>query len=114
MAVNTDFTPCEGGGGGPSGGGAFPVDVAHLNHYYIKTLEEFKNKKARTDVFFPKKPQLDYTLECTNENLYSVPLEDFDKTRCRKMYEGLVAACNEVFDDSAARVYVAAHGKYLQ
>ena len=111
MAVNTDFTPWGGGG---RGGGAFPVDVAHLNHYYIKTLEEFKNKKARTDVFFPKKPQLDYTLECTNENLYSVPLEDFDKTRCRKMYEGLVAACNEVFDDSAARVYVAAHGKYLQ
>jgi hypothetical protein len=106
VAVNTSLAPMRGGDITD-----VPIGVAHLNHYYFKTLDEFKRKKSRTDAVFQQKP-LDYSLQCTNENLYGVPIEDFDKTKCLEMYNGHIVPHNEVFDVSASNVYTQAQKRF--
>lgn len=87
---------------------SFPNDVAQLNHYYTKSLEEFKKKKARPNGFYAQ-TQIDYaTTECSSEKMHSLPLEDFEKTKCPEYFANMQSWQNQVFDDSAKRVYLAA------
>lgn len=89
------------------------LHTAYLNHYYYKSLEEFKQKKSRSDVFYADK-KMDYTLPCTNETIYSIPPEDFEKTRCLQAYNDHQVVNNEMVDESAKAIYERAQQLYAK